>query len=138
LLLVSHDRDFLDNVVTSTLVMEGNGRVGEYVGGYSDWLRQRPGIAMPAPVATAARPATPPPVVPPSKRKLSYKDARELEQLPARIEALEARLAEMAAAMNEPAFYQRGSEGIAAHNAAMASTQAELDAAYARWAELDA
>jgi ATP-binding cassette subfamily F protein uup len=72
------------------------------------------------------------------KRKLSYKDARELEQLPARIEALEARLAEMTSAMNDPAFYQRGSDGIATHNAAMAAAQAELDTAYARWAELDA
>ncbi|HEU0307440.1 MAG TPA: ATP-binding cassette domain-containing protein, partial [Lysobacter sp.] len=138
LLLVSHDRDFLDNVVTSTLVMEGDGRVGEYVGGYSDWLRQRPEIGSPVQAATrpAVQPAAPAAAVP--KRKLSYKDARELEQLPARIEALESRLEEMAAAMNDPAFYQRGSDGIAAHNAAMGAAQAELDAAYARWAELDA
>jgi ATP-binding cassette subfamily F protein uup len=71
------------------------------------------------------------------KRKLSYKDARELEQLPARIEALETRLSELTEAMNAPAFYQRGSEGIATHNATLAATQADLDAAYARWAELD-
>jgi ATP-binding cassette subfamily F protein uup len=138
LLLVSHDRDFLDNVVTSTLVMEGQGRVGEYVGGYSDWLRQRPDAA-PQP---AARSAMAPPVAQaaaaPAKRKLSYKDARELEQLPARIEALEARLAELTAAMNEPSFYQRGSAGMAEHNAALAAAQTELDAAYARWSELDA
>jgi ATP-binding cassette subfamily F protein uup len=139
LLLVSHDRDFLDNVVTSTLVMEGDGRVGEYVGGYSDWLRQRPQATLeaapvtkpaPQPVAATSMPAAP-------KRKLSYKDARELEQLPARIEALENRVAELTQAMNEPAFYQRGSEAMNAHNAALAATQAELDAAYARWTELD-
>ena len=139
LLLVSHDRDFLDNVVTSTLVMEGDGRVGEYVGGYSDWLRQRPESAASGlvprpsvPVTIAAPPAAA------AKRKLSYKDARELEQLPARIEALEQRLAELTGAMNDPAFYQRGSDAINAHNAALADAQAELDAAYARWAELDA
>jgi len=139
LLLVSHDRDFLDNVVTSTLVMEGEGRVGEYVGGFSDWLRQRPQagavvpasprVAVPAPAATV--PAAP------ARRKLSYKDARELEQLPARIEELEKRLEELTQAMNDPGFYQRGSEPINAHNAMIAATQAELDAAYARWAELD-
>jgi ABC transport system ATP-binding/permease protein len=139
LLLVSHDRDFLDNVVTSTLVMEGDGRVGEYVGGYSDWLWQRPQAtldtapgAKPAPQAVAATSA---PAAP--KRKLSYKDARELEQLPARIEALENRVAELTQAMNEPAFYQRGSDAINVHNAALVAAQAELDAAYARWTELD-
>jgi len=140
LLLVSHDRDFLDNVVTSTLVMEGAGRVGDYVGGYTDWLRQRPESAaslQPAarPAAQAVAPGTPAAAV--AKRKLSYKDARELEQLPVRIEALETRLSELTEAMNAPAFYQRGSEGIATHNATLAATQAELDAAYARWAELD-
>ncbi|HEV8694227.1 MAG TPA: ATP-binding cassette domain-containing protein [Lysobacter sp.] len=140
LLMVSHDRDFLDNVVTSTLVMEGDGRVAEYVGGYSDWVRQRPD----SPVVTAsAKTAAPPPSVPSSasvtqaKRKLSFKDARELEQLPARIEALETRLAQMTAQMNDPAFYQRDSAAIAAHNSAFAEIQRELDAAYTRWAELD-
>ena len=71
------------------------------------------------------------------KRKLSYKDARELEQLPLRIEQLETRLAELTAQMNEPAFYQRDVAGINAHNASLAQTQAELDASFARWAELD-
>lgn len=145
LLLVSHDRDFLDNVVTSTLVMEGEGEVGEYVGGYSDWLRQRPAAFAPAKstAAAMAKPATAAavPVAAPepaaAKRKLSYKDARELEQLPARIETLETRLAELSEQMNQPAFYQRDSAAINAHNAELAKTQAELDHAYARWAELD-
>ena len=136
LLLVSHDRDFLDNVVTSTLVMEGNGRVGDYVGGYSDWLRQRPATVTrattPAPVTAAPAPVLP------AKRKLSYKDARELEQMPARIEALETSLAAMTAQINDPAFYQRDGAAITAHNAALAMVQAELETAYARWAELDA
>ena len=145
LLLVSHDRDFLDNVVTSTLVMEGDGVVGDYVGGYSDWQRHaaRVAAAGAAPlVATASRPATAPaapataePAAP--KRKLSYKDARELEQLPLKIEALEKDVEGLTAAMNDPAFYQRSAAEMTAHNQQLAKVQAELDAAYARWEELD-
>jgi ATP-binding cassette subfamily F protein uup len=154
LLLVSHDRDFLDNVVTSTLVMEGEGRIGEYVGGYSDWLRQKPEIrhsGASRPLLTDGRLSNPAfrndeKKLDPglrrddelkTKAKLSYKDARELEQLPARIEALETELARMTAAMNEPAFYQRDAAAIGTDNAALAALQAELDAAYARWAELE-
>ncbi len=147
LLLVSHDREFLDNVVTSTLVLEGGGRLADYVGGYSDWVRQRPAAlfatepepasksvavsaAAPAPAATTAGGSEP-------KRKLSYKDARELEQLPARIESLEAEVAARTQAMNDPGFYQQDGAAIVAANEALAAAQATLDAAYARWAELD-
>jgi ATP-binding cassette subfamily F protein uup len=139
LLLVSHDRDFLDHVVTSTLVMEGAGRVGEYVGGYSDWLRQRPATqtATAAAAPKAAPPSASPAPAATPKRKLSYKDARELEQLPARIETLEAALAERTAAMHEPGFYQRDGAAIVAHTSAMADLQAELEAAYARWESLE-
>ncbi|NUO75147.1 MAG: ABC transporter ATP-binding protein, partial [Lysobacter sp.] len=70
-------------------------------------------------------------------RKLSYKDARELEQLPALIETLESKLAELSERMNDAGFYQQGAAAINAHNEALAKTQAELDHAYARWAELD-
>ena len=144
LLLVSHDRDFLDNVVTSTLVMEGEGRVGEYVGGYSDWERQRPAAASAAAMtakgksftpAPEAVPPTPPPAQP--KRKRSYKEARELEELPARIETLEGKVAAMTGAMEDPAWHQRDGAAIAADTAALAAVQAELDAAYLRWSELD-
>ncbi len=143
LLLVSHDRDFLDNVVTSTMVMEGDGVVGEYVGGYTDWQRHAARVAAAAasapavtakPVAaaaTAAAPAEP-------KRKLSYKDARELEQLPLKIETLEKDVEGLTAAMNDPAFYQRSAADMAAHTQQLGKVQAELDAAYARWEELDA
>jgi len=143
LLLVSHDRDFLDNVVTSTMVMEGDGVVGEYVGGYTDWQRHAARVAAAAtaapvvpakPVAAAATAATPAE----PKRKLSYKDARELEQLPLKIETLEKDVEGLTAAMNDPAFYQRSAPDMAAHNAKLAKVQAELDAAYARWEELDA
>ena len=146
LLLVSHDRDFLDNVVTSTLVMEGDGRVGEYVGGYTDWLRQRPAPAEASAPRPGGKPAVPvevaastpqPAAGQATRRKLSYKDARELEQLPARIDALEAELATLAAAMSSAGFYQQDPGAVAAHAQRMAVAQAELDAAYARWAELD-
>ncbi len=139
LLLVSHDREFLDNVVTGTLALEGGGRVGEYVGGYQDWLRQRPASApppVPAPSAPASKSA-PSGKTAPERRKLSYKDQRELDQLPARIEALESRLAEATEAMSDPAFFKQDADAITTANEAIAATQADLDAAYARWAELD-
>ena len=141
LLLVSHDRDFLDNVVTSTLVMQDGapGRVGEYVGGYSDWLRQRSDAATkgatPKPAPSNAMPVAP--VAAGTKRKRSYKETRELEQLPQRIETLESQVAALTAQMNDPTFYQRDGATITAHHATLASAQAELDAAYARWSELE-
>lgn len=137
LLLVSHDRDFLDNVVTSTLVMEGDGRVGEYVGGYSDWLRQRPVRDVRVDRAEPPKPAAPAPAPAPAKRKLGYKESRELDALPARIEALEAEVARLTEALSDPAFYTRDAAAITAHNAELARVQAELDGAYARWSELD-
>ena len=146
LLLVSHDRDFLDSVVTSTLVMPdagtNHGRIEEYVGGYSDWLRQRSTATDAAKAAAKApEPAKPAsttaPAVAPPKRKLSYKDQRELDELPARIEALETKIAEMTEAMNDAAFYQRDHAAVTAHNAALATAHAELEQAYARWQALD-
>lgn len=139
LLLVSHDRAFLDNVVSSTLVLEGEGRVGEYVGGYTDWLRQRPAAAA-AVAAATAKPGLAreqPAVVAAPKRKLSFKDQRELEQLPKRIEELENAIAAHGEAMNDPAFFKQDSATITRANEAVAALQAELDAAYARWSELD-
>ena len=143
LLLVSHDRDFLDNVVTATLVFEGNGRVGEYVGGYSDWERQqgqsaatpaaRPAPAEPvraAPVAAAPSPA--------GRRRRSYKEQQELEALPGRIEALDAEIAALTAAMGDAGYYRRDAQAIAADHARMALLQSRLDEAYARWEALEA
>jgi ABC transport system ATP-binding/permease protein len=140
LLLVSHDRDFLDSVVTSTLVMEGDGRVGDYVGGYSDWLRQRPTRGESARATAAAAPkekVVEAPVPAAAKRKLSYKDQRELELLPARIEMLETKIAAMTAAMHDPAFFQRDHASVAAHNAELAATQTALEQAYAQWEALE-
>ena len=137
LLLVSHDRDFLDNVVTSTLVLEGEGRLGDYVGGYSDWLRQRRSTPA-ATSATSAKPTLshqPEPAA--AKRKLGFKEARELELLPSRIEALEGEVAKRTAAMNDPAHYQQSPADLQRANDELAAKQAELDHAYQRWSELD-
>jgi len=134
LLLVSHDRAFLDNVVTSTLVFEGEGRVVEYVGGYTDWLRQRPPqviVAKQEKTASTERPA-------PRKAKLSYKDQRELEQLPGRIEALETEQAALTASIGDTAFYQQPHSQVATALARMESLTGELEKAYARWEQLEA
>jgi ABC transport system ATP-binding/permease protein len=144
LLLVSHDREFLDNVVSSTLVLEGDGKVGEYVGGYSDWLRQKP-LERRAPETSVTATESTKPVASQAlhaaaekpKRKLSYKDARELEQLPARIETLEADIAERSEAMNDPAFFQQDNAAIVKANETLARLQQELNDAYARWEELE-
>ena len=141
LLLVSHDRDFLDNVVTSTLAMEGDGRVGEYVGGYSDWLKQRPTVVAKSterPAATTVVGASAPAEPAATRRKLSYKDQRELEQLPGRIETLESQIEALTTAMNDPAFFARDAAMVSADTQRLTAVQAELDAAYTRWAELDA
>jgi ATP-binding cassette subfamily F protein uup len=137
LLLVSHDRAFLDNVVSSTLVLEGDGQIGEYVGGYTDWLRQRPTARSTPATGKSATPAPPPAAPVAAKRKRSFKEQHELEQLPKRIEQLEGDIAARTAAMNEPAFFQQDSAAIVKANEALVALQAELDAAYARWTELD-
>jgi ATP-binding cassette subfamily F protein uup len=143
LILVSHDRAFLDNVVTSSLVMEGNGRVGDYVGGYTDWLRQKPAQAKPgnaAPrltpeVAKQASAPTPAPVA--VKKKLNFKDQRELETLPITIEGLEGEVAAATAQMNTAGFYQQGSAEVQAANRKLAELHAQLNKCYARWSELE-
>ncbi|URL58015.1 ATP-binding cassette domain-containing protein [Luteibacter flocculans] len=137
LLLVSHDRDFIDNVVTSTLVLEGDGNVGEYVGGYSDWLRQKPAAALAKPAAakTVAAPVAAAPAAP--KRKLSFKEQRELELLPAKLEQLEAEIAKRTEAMNDPKYFQQDAAAITRANEELAKLQAELETAFARWEELE-
>jgi ATP-binding cassette subfamily F protein uup len=135
LLLVSHDRRFIDNVVTSTLAFEGAGQVTEYVGGYEDWLRQRP-----SPVDAAAEPERPRAAAnrPASERKkLSYRERQEYEQLPSRIEALEREQADANARIAAPEFYKEGSETIRHTLARAEAIHDELLALYARWDELD-
>tara|TARA_Y100001001_G_scaffold142651_2_gene147491 strand:+ start:4066 stop:6015 length:1950 start_codon:yes stop_codon:yes gene_type:complete len=160
LLLVSHDRAFMDNVVTSVLAFEGRGLVREYVGGYSDWVRQG-GKLPPAPwegaarqrveptadvaapadamassqadsTATAAAPAKAKPV------KLSYKLQRELDGLPAEIERLESEVAELEAEAGRPDFYQQPSGVVTERLALLQDTQERLDAVMERWMELEA
>jgi ATP-binding cassette subfamily F protein uup len=136
LLLVSHDREFLDNVVTSILVCEGDGRWSEHVGGYSDWRARRDALerdAVPARAAKVASIGKPAPAV----RKLTYPEAHELSGLPDRIEALEAEHGALAAPMADPAFFKLPQERQQAARAELARVDAELSAAMARWEELE-
>jgi ATP-binding cassette subfamily F protein uup len=137
-LLVSHDRAFLNNVVTSTLAFEGDGVVREYVGGYDDWLRQRPA---PAPSKSPQTPAaiSPRPETARAKSaKLSYKDQRELDALPRKIETLEAERAALHEQMGTARFYQQDKAEADKVRVRAAQLDRELQAAYARWEELEA
>ncbi|MBU0836481.1 MAG: ATP-binding cassette domain-containing protein, partial [Gammaproteobacteria bacterium] len=147
-LMVSHDRAFLDNVVTSTLVFQGGGEVREYVGGYQDWLRQggSPRLlgvaesggetkdakkAQHAPVAAAAA------EVAPVKKKLSYKLQRELEALPGKIDEAEQAIEALQMQISDPAFYQQPADVTAAVLSRLEALQLELDGLLERWAELE-
>jgi len=142
LLLVSHDRTFLDNVVTSTLVFEGDGKFNEYAGGYEDWARYQRQIPD-APIVANKRanggPTAAPAAVKRSEkpRKLTYKEQRELSALPECIEALEVEQAVLSADMGDAEFYRQGNEKITATMARLDAVKAELEAAYARWQELE-
>jgi ABC transport system ATP-binding/permease protein len=140
LLLVSHDRAFLDNVVTQTIAAEGEGRWREYVGGYTDWLRQRPAprvveasrasasaASLAAPVAADAAP----------KRKLSYKEVRELEELPAKLEGLEAELEDITARICSPDYHRAGAEQIRRDRERAAEIPTLITAGMDRWEELE-
>src|SRR5262249_38836471 len=134
-LLVSHDRAFLNDVVTSTLAIEPDGAVKEYDGGYDDYLNQRP-----AGVAAESRPApapAPPKPQPDRPRKLSGKERRELEALPARIEELEAAREALHQAMADPAFYRKEGGEIAEAKARLEALEQELATAYDRWEILE-
>jgi ATP-binding cassette subfamily F protein uup len=141
LLLVSHDRAFLDNVVTSTLVFEGGAQVNEYVGGYSDWLRQRKVIApVRAPVesskpASAPREAVLPP--PPKARRLSFKDQQELAAMPENISRLEAEQLQLQTAIADPKLFHGNPEQGKAALQRLQSLAVELENAYARWDVLE-
>ncbi len=137
LLLVSHDRAFLNNVVTSTLVLEGEGQVSEYVGGYDDWLKQRPQIENKAPVKEKKPQAEPKPENN-KPVKLSYKEQRELEALPQLIESLEEEQEALNQAMADPDFYKKEADVIAESSSRLSEVGSELVKAYARWEKLDA
>ena len=136
-LLVSHDREFLNNVVTSTLVLEGKGIVKEYVGGYDDWLRQ----------SKKTLQLQQPPENPPAKktrtkqrsgrpRKLSFKEQKEYEAIPKLIETLETEQKQLHDAVANPDFYKKGRE-IAAVTARLKELRKQLENAYARWQMLE-
>ena len=150
-LIVSHDRAFLDNVVTSTLVFDGTGRVREYVGGFDDWLRQGGSIRLlgvtddlegpetavvePKPVEPAPQPAVAESAEP--KKKLSYKLQRELDEIPGEIDTFEAKLAALHEQVSQADFYQQPLETTEAVLAKINTVQEQLDVLIERWAELD-
>jgi len=136
LILVSHDRAFLDNVVTQTLVAEGDGRWREFVGGYSDWLVQRPTPAE-APAPTGSGKSTAAPARRQERSKLSFKEKRELETLPAQIEALEREQAEITTRVTDPNYHRAGAEQIKTDRARTQEIERVLEASFDRWAELE-
>lgn len=141
LLLVSHDRTFLDNIVTSTLVFEGEGKVGEYAGGYEDWRRQY----LAAPLRELPKQASAPRAVAAAvveksnnkNRRLSYKEQRELEGLPAKIEAFEAEQSELYRLMGDGDFYRQPGDKISAAMERLEAVRDELEACYSRWQTLE-
>jgi len=142
LLLVSHDREFLDNVTTSTLVLEGKGRVTETVGGYSDWARtsrsSQADSGKSKPHKNKDKSGPPPARQPGAKsRRLTWKEGKELESLPGRIEDLEARQVELHVLMADPAFYQDEGDRVGATKQELAEVTAELARTYERWEELE-
>jgi ATP-binding cassette subfamily F protein uup len=141
ILLVSHDRAFLDNVVSSVLVFEGEGRIGEYVGGYEDWQRYQEQAKKRTPPAVKKVTSVKTPVSPPkgqtNKGKLSYKEQRELELLPEQIERLEGKQHQLQRQINDADFYRQDGEDIAATLEQLEQITSELEQAYARWETLE-
>ncbi len=135
LLLVSHDRSFIDHVVDYCFVFEGNAQVNQYVGGYQDWLRQRkpPEVAAPA-AASTSKPAAKPQK---TGKKLGFNEQKELKALPRKIEKLEQQLSELQNQMADPEFYQQGAEKIAETTQQLNNLETELEQTYQRWEELE-
>ncbi|HEX9136006.1 MAG TPA: ATP-binding cassette domain-containing protein, partial [Nitrospirota bacterium] len=138
-LLVSHDRAFINNVVTSTLVLEGDGKVNEYVGGYDDWLLQsrRKIEVSEVPVKIAEKKAASGPQKEKSRR-LTFKEQKELETLPKRIEHLETEQQQIIAVMADPAFYRESGNRVTETKARLEAVEKELVESYARWEALEA
>ena len=134
-LLVSHDRALLNNVVTSVVAFEGEGRVHEYVGGYDDWLRQR----RPEPPHTPSSQLKPGTSRPPraTRKKLSYKEQQELHALPEKIEQLEAEQSQLHQQLADPKLYQHSGDQVGSLKARLSAVEHELEAAFARWETLE-
>ncbi|MDD5330785.1 MAG: ABC transporter ATP-binding protein, partial [Sulfuricella sp.] len=137
LFLVSHDRAFLDNVVTSVIAFEGNGKLVEYAGGYDDWLRCRPQAGSEPEKKPAAKPQ-PTPEKPAAKSRLSFKETRELEALPAQIEALEQEQQAIGAQLADGDIYRTDPDAVKRLNARTGEIEEALLAAMTRWEELEA
>jgi ATP-binding cassette subfamily F protein uup len=144
LLLVSHDRVFLDNVVTSTLVFEGAGIITEYTGGYEDWIKQRAAAAAlaavpaPAKVEPKPEPISAPAPIAQKPAKFLNKERRELEELPKQIEAWEAELTDLSAQLWDPELYKNQPDTIPLLKNGVTSLEKRIKEGYARWEELDA
>lgn len=137
ILLVSHDRTFLNNVVTSTIVLEGEGRLQEYVGGYDDWLRQRVEIKETSKIVPKEA-KTKREKQPKEKSKLSFKETRELEDLPQKIEEMEQAKSELLELLNSPDFYKTNHpDQVMAVHTKLEIMEADLTVAYTRWNELE-
>jgi ATP-binding cassette subfamily F protein uup len=137
LLLISHDRAFLNNVVTSTIVFEGDGRVAEYAGGYDDWLIQQPKRKAPPSPQKKDRKEIQQKPRPHKPVKLGYLQKRELNDLPRMIDTLESRQKELYEAMSDPLFYKNDKEEIARVKAHLDRVENEIERAYLRWVELE-
>jgi ATP-binding cassette subfamily F protein uup len=135
LLLVSHDRAFLDNVATNVLVFEGDGRIAEYTGGYQDWLRQRD--AAPAPVQAKAAAPAPAPVATGKKQKFLNREQRELDELPAQLDAWEAEKTSVSERLWNPDLYQKTPESVPKLKEELAALDDKIEKGYARWHELE-
>jgi len=138
LLLVSHDRAFLNNVVTSTIVFEGNGQVAEYTGGYDDWLRQRPELKATQVPEKGDRKKVQPKPKGRAPRKLGYMQQREMQELPQKIETLEAEQKALFAIVSDPMFYKKEKDEIIRINSDLARVENDIEKAYLRWEELEA
>jgi ATP-binding cassette subfamily F protein uup len=141
LLLVSHDRAFLDNVVTNIFVLDGAGNVQEFFGGYTDWLEYNKGLQATA-ALTAKKPVpkvekSAPVSTAPQKKKLSFKEQQELEKLPALISKLEAEQVELTVKINEPNFYKQEQSVVNEALDELKNIENELVGCYARWDELE-
>ena len=138
ILMVTHDREFLNNVVTSTIVFEGEGRLQEYVGGYDDWLRQRNAPVEPSKSTASKEQKQRKGKTPKEKQKLSYKESRELQALPQAIEAMEEEKRRLTATLNSPEFYvSYDPDKMKTANDRLKALERELDEAYHRWDELE-
>ena len=133
LLLVSHDRDFLDRLVTGVIAVEENGKVDEYVGGYADYRKQRPSSI------EATRPATPakPKTVTPKQERLSYRDKTDLELLPSRIASIEKKITRLETQLSDSDFIQNDRIGFGKAAAQLEAARKEKEEAEERWLEIE-